>query len=601
MGRSTPTHGRHEKLVLALLITVSVAVRALYFAEVNDSPLIELHRWEASDMHFFDLWAREIKAGDWLTDKSLHPHLPWHREVAKNYLAQNPEEKAELELRRGPDGKPLDVSRALWDRWYGGKQFHQEPLYPYLVALTYKVFGPDVRWVFAWQLLLGTLSNVLIYLIARRYFGVTTAAVAGFLAALSSPLLCYEMVLLRSSLITFTGLLLVYLTAVALERRSWKWWMLLGAVLGLAILAKSTFALFGLGILCLLACNQRHNLRQFWLPAAALVAGTLACLLPPLGRNLAVGAPATSLSSVGPITYVGANAPDYRPEWGFFISKHVPTVFRESDGQLLPTVIETLKKHGGVSSYFRQLWGKFFWAWNWYEKPNNVNFYYYQLHSAVLRYLPITFWILAPLGIAGLFLAAARLSVRTPLYLLVATHFAPLLLFYVLSRFRTPLAAALIPFAALTVVQLATWLRRKQLARSALLILCAGLVFGWSGRPIPEDMAAIRRADYNVPFRTHYLPVVLPLAEKARDAGDWQEVATLLEEMLRHEPPFIRQVGLSGSPGSPPPEDRQWVTYFAHWHGAYSEALGHLGRSAEARTESRRARELLEAVQETQK
>jgi 4-amino-4-deoxy-L-arabinose transferase-like glycosyltransferase len=572
-------------------------VRALYFAELNDGPLIGLHRWEASDMNFFDLWAREVEAGDWLTDKSLHPHLPWHRDIAKDYLEKYPQEKAELALMKGPDGKPVDASRILWDRWYGGKRFHQEPLYPYLLALTYKVFGPDVRWVFAWQLLLGTLSNVLVYLIARRYFGLVAAAVAGLLVTLCSPLVFFEMVLLRSSLITFTGLLLVYLTEVALERRSWKWWMLLGTVLGLAILAKLTFALFGLGILCLLACNQRHNFRQFWLPATALVAGTLACLLPPLGRNLAVGAPATSLSSVGPITYVGANAPDYRPEWGFFISKHVPTVFRKSGDKLFPTVIETLKKHGGFSSYFRQLWGKFFWAWNWYEKPNNVNFYYYRLHSAVLRYLPVTFWILAPLGIAGLLLAAARFSVRTPL---VATHFAPLLLFYVLSRFRTPLAAALIPFAALTIVQIAAWFRGKQFARCALVILCVGLLFGWSGRALPEGMAAIRRADYNVPFKTHYIPVVLPLAEKARRARDWQEVATLLEEILRHEPPFIRQVGLNRSPGHPPPEARQWVTRFAHWHGAYSEALGHLERSAEAQTEERRAKKLLRAAQEAQ-
>lgn len=574
-------------------------MRALYFAELNDGPLIGLHRWEASDMNFFDLWAHEVEAGDWLTDKSLHPHLQWHRDVAEDYLEKYPAEKAELALMQGPDGKPVDAFRVLWDRWYGGKRFHQEPLYPYLLALTYKVFGPDVRWVFVWQLLLGTLSNVLVYLIARRYFGLVAAAVAGLLIALCSPVVFYEMVLLRSSLITFTGLLLVYLTEVAFERRALKWWLLLGTVLGLAIVTKSTFALFGLGILGLLAYNQRHRFRQFWRPAAAMTIGTCACLLLPLGRNLAVGAPAMSLSSVGPITYVGANAPDYRPEWGFFpTSKHVPEVFKKSGDKLFPAVIETLKRHDGFASYFRQLWGKFFWTWHWYEKPNNVNFYYYRLHSAVLRYLPVTFWILAPLGVVGLLLAAPRCLARAPLYLLVATHFAPLLFFYVLSRFRTPLASALIPFAALTIVQLAAWLHKKQFGRGTLLVLCVGLLFWWSGRPLPKGMVAIRRADYTVPFTTHYLPVVFPLAEKAQEVGDWEKVVTLLEDALRHEPPFIRQVGLNPPLQRPPHADKQWVTYFANWHGAYSDALRHVGRSAEAQTEERRAKELLRAAQE---
>ena len=57
----------------------------------------------------------------------------------------------------------------LWDDWYGQKRFHQEPLYPYLVAATYRLWGDDVRHVFAWQLLLGWETNVLIYLLAPNY------------------------------------------------------------------------------------------------------------------------------------------------------------------------------------------------------------------------------------------------------------------------------------------------------------------------------------------------------------------------------------------------------------------------------------------------
>ena len=81
-------------------------------------------------MHFFDLWAREVVAGDWLTDKSLHPHLPWHREVAEDYLEEYPQEKAELalmkptayliNLARGPVVDQGALTAALRDRTIRG-------------------------------------------------------------------------------------------------------------------------------------------------------------------------------------------------------------------------------------------------------------------------------------------------------------------------------------------------------------------------------------------------------------------------------------------------------------------------------------------------
>ena len=54
----------------------------------------------------------------------------------------------------------------------GGLTFYQEPLYAYLMAVTYKIFGGDHRWVaFSGSSVLGVLTNVLIYLLARRMFG----------------------------------------------------------------------------------------------------------------------------------------------------------------------------------------------------------------------------------------------------------------------------------------------------------------------------------------------------------------------------------------------------------------------------------------------
>src|SRR5262245_52277440 len=159
--------------ILIGLIAGSVLLRVAYFLQIDGGPCSQWHRWENGDPHFFDLWGRRIAGGDWLTSASLHPLHTWHKQVALEYFIRHRAEEADL-VKQG-----LDPAAALWDRWYGGKLFHQEPLYPYVVGITYRIFGPDPRWVYAIQMILGVLSNVLVWSIARRHFGER----AGFVAA----------------------------------------------------------------------------------------------------------------------------------------------------------------------------------------------------------------------------------------------------------------------------------------------------------------------------------------------------------------------------------------------------------------------------------
>ena len=82
---------RGDRLVLVALLALAVATRAVYFREIAASPLVDLHRWQESDMYFFDQWARHLAAGDWLQRVSLHPLLDWHRSLVEHWLALHPE------------------------------------------------------------------------------------------------------------------------------------------------------------------------------------------------------------------------------------------------------------------------------------------------------------------------------------------------------------------------------------------------------------------------------------------------------------------------------------------------------------------------------
>jgi tetratricopeptide (TPR) repeat protein len=565
---------KNQALVLAVIVIASVLLRIGYFLELNRGPCVYQHRWDQTDMNFFHIWAQDIAAGDWLTNKPLHPYHYWQQMFAKEYFHQFPEAAAGA----GPPS-PIDPGKALFNRWYGGKVFQQEPLYPYLVALTYKVFWPDVRWVFVWQMLLGVGSNLLVYLIARRYFGVIVAAVAGLLAVLCGPMLFYEMILLRESLILFTGLGLVYLTEITLARRTWRWWLLLGLACGLAVLLKTTFLAFFFGALGLLVYRHRVSLRALLGAMAALTGGLVLCLLPLIARNVAVGVPPWSLQSVAAISFINANVEDFQPEInpGFYVSyKHGPRIMAETGGQLLSAMVAALKTHPNPWSYFKQLQGKWAMVWHWYEVPNNENFYYYSLHSRVLNSLPVTFFLLAPLSLAGLALALGQRLACGPLYLAVACNISILLLFYVLSRYRLPLLPLLIPFAALTIVQITGWLWTRRLVPGVIAIAALFLLSLWTMRPLPENQALIRPSDYSAPYSYYYNPLLVEAIGKA----DWSRAAAILKDSLSYEPEVVKQMGTLRPAQSA--NEAQLASLFAQVHNNLGVALAAQGKMDQA-------------------
>jgi len=558
----------HRRLVLAIIIAASVLVRIPYFLEINHSPCVWQHRWSQTDMNFFDLWAKNIAAGDWLTDKVLHPWHEWHKSIAAAYLRLHPEAVSSQEPVRPAGASPAEPFRVLWERWWGGKNFHQEPLYPYLVALTYQVFGPDVRWVFVWQLLLGVAGNVLIYLIALRHFGALTAAAASLLAVLCSPLLFYNLVLLRETTITFLGLGLVYLADLTLDRRTWRWWLLLGLTCGLGVLLRTTFLLFWLAMLALAVCRQWRTTGTLLRSTAALTVGLLISLSPLVARNLAVGVPALSLPGMGAITFICANAEDSIPEAGSYFSiQHGAAIMGQTGGRFLPSVVATLQTHPSPWSYLNLEWRKFTLIWHWYEIPNNTNFYSYRLHSKVLRYLPVTYFILGPLSLMGLALALSRGIPCWPLYLAVAGNLVMVLLSFVLSRYRITLVALLLPFAALTLVQIAAWAWSRRWIACQVAILALILLSLWTMRPLPPGQMLIRPADYIMPYYFYYYPLV----QQAAKQGDGSRAVHLAEESLRLQPEAVRQ--MAGSRPARDPEEVRLAEWFADVELLYAQVL----------------------------
>jgi 4-amino-4-deoxy-L-arabinose transferase-like glycosyltransferase len=577
---------------LLAVVGLSIAIRLVYFSQAGHGALLALNSWDQSDMAFFDQWGRVVAAGDWLTDRPLHPQHAWHREIARLYFESHPADPAAF--RAGAAVTAEEASAQLWNRWYGGKTFHQEPLYPYLVGLTYRLFGPDPRFVFAWQLAFGVLANVLVYLVAARLFPAPVPAVASGLALLCSPLLFYEMVLLRESLIACAGLALVWLVLRAEERPSAATWGGLGVAAGIALLLKSSFLLFLAPAFAVLACRPRPTWAATRRHALALAAGLALALAPLPARNLAVGVPPLAASSVGAVTFVNANTVDYPPEVGFFISlEHAPRIMGESDGRFGPAALAALRTHPGVSSYARQLGGKLRAAWHWYEVPDNCSFYLYRLFATILL-LPVTFYVLAPLALLGLVMAL-RAPRAWPLFLLLLRSLATMLVFYSSSRFRAPLMAAAIPFAALALVKIPGFLAARRFLPGLSALVALGVAFAWTSRPLPPGRSTLRGADCRLPFLLYYGPRM----EAAQARSDWAGMAAAMEEALVAEPEFVRELTSARPPAG---EDAYQCGFaFASAHANAAHALVQMGRTEEAAAQAQEAARLDAALAEARR
>lgn len=585
--------------VCVIVFALALGVRALVQVEIDRGPCAWQHRWVETDMAFFDEWARAIVAGDVLSEDVGHPFVGWHASLAERYFANHPDELARWTNAAGEAPRDRDAAaRALWDHWYGGKQLHQEPLYPYLVAATYRVLGLDPRFVFAWQGLLGAASAVLVAWLAFRAFGAVAGALAGVLCATCAPLVFHEVVLLRTTTIVFLSLACAAIAVRAgSERGSTRTWIVFGLVSGLAALANSTTLPLALALAAVAAWKRRGERALLARRLVGFAAAVVLVLVPVVVRNAKVGAPLLSTSSVGALAFICANTGGFQPSHGFGIdSANVVEVLHASDDRLLPAIPATLSTHASVGSYLRQLASKLDWAWRWYEMPNNENLYSYERFSRVLSLVPVRFGLLAPLALAGIVLVLASSARRrsAELLLLLLATFAPLLAFYVLSRFRAPFVAACVPFAAYAIVELVRAIAARRLARGAAIACGVALAAAWTSRPLPAGppeaggVWEIRLSDWSAPFKIWYVPRI----EEAARANDWDAVVRELDEAVEHFPDFVRDLRTPAQAAALDENQKKWVRNASALERRFGDALERAGRASEAPPHRARSAEL---------
>ena len=400
-----------------------------------------------------------------------------------------------------------EIASQFWLGWDRVPFFHG-PLYPYFLSLIYLRFGHQhdpAAWT---QRLLGAVSVVLIFYLARRTFGKKAGWFAGLGAAFCPLSLFYEGELLVETLLVFLHLstLCVFLEAAA--RKTWKWWPVCGFMAGLCCVCRPNVMLLVPFAACWIVLAATGTWKKRGLSSLVFTVVTLAVIAPVTALNY------SETGRFMPVTYSGSynlyigNAPD---AIGVFFTPPSMKVIREAEQKedvdihwRAYLLKECLKDPLLLP---RKLWLKTKLFWQGGELPCDVNFYVRREFSPLYA-SPFRWAVVAPLVLIGLALAFKKQPPRrlTDARVLLAVYLLiyafSVILVFVPGRLRMPALAVLFIFAGYA---LATVLEAvlqgvksgkvRPLIYPAATILVLWAVLGFALRS-PDDSMLIRWNDY---------------------------------------------------------------------------------------------------------
>ena len=171
-----------------------------------------------------------------------------------------------------------------------------------------------------------------------------------------------------------------------------------------------------------------------------------------------------------------------------------------------------------------------------------MNYYAYREYSSLLAALPQPYFLVAPLGIAGFFLAAWRLRRRSiPFLLMTVVSMAPMIIGCNFARYRTPFVVLLSLLAAWWLVETLRLLLERHWKTALASILAAGLAF-WYTSPLPRKIIfPYYNSDFIVIYKKHYLERLQTLEK----AGNFEEYAKLTAEMIGYVPDYFFEKRIS--------------------------------------------------------
>jgi tetratricopeptide (TPR) repeat protein len=481
---------RRWNLLLAIAL-LALVLRLVYIGQISQAPFTDLRLGDAEAYH---QWALRIAGGDWL----------------------------------------------------GTDVFYQAPLYPYFLAVIYRLFGDGVAMVRVIQAAIGAGSCVLLAAAGIALFG-EWGAIAGVLLAIYPTAIFFDGLLEKSALVTvLTAALLYVLSDSRLRFREF----LAGAVLGLLSLTRENALLLLIPAAAwfLIADRQfsddSHAGRRWrWHRAAALLGGCALVLLPVGARNYARGGEFhLTTSQFGPNFYIGNHAGARGLYDSLVPGRGNAEGEREDATRLAEQASSRTLSPDEVSSFWtaralefirtrpgewaRLMGRKLALTFNAVEIADTESQEVYAEWSSLLRALsPVSFGVIFCLAAFGVAMTAGAWRRLWFLHAIALTYTLSIIIFYVFARYRFPLVPVLMLFAAGGIASWREWTgpgkagvpRRGAFAAA---VLAAGLTY------LPLESTRMDRV-------SHYVNIGNLLL---RYPGRWEYAAAHYHKALKESP-----------------------------------------------------------------
>jgi 4-amino-4-deoxy-L-arabinose transferase-like glycosyltransferase/Tfp pilus assembly protein PilF len=402
----------HNSTIIIVLFFLSLALRFIYLLQINNTPLSEIL---LIDSESYDRFASLILKGN----------------------------------------------------FKGEEVYSMNIFYPYFLALIYKIWGNSWTIVIFIQAIISSVNCVLIYIIARNMFDQRVGLLSAALCIFYGPFIFFAGTLLTPTLINL--FLLLTLLFLVLYQINSKLWLVIvaGFCLGLAILGRgNSLLLVPLSFLFFYftTINRRKAFTHWIIFGIAAIFFTIVVTI----RNYYVEEEFVPLSANYGAFYAGhnekANGLYTMPELaGSAKFESEVNGVRQAVGQKLGRQVNLAETshylfNQGlkyiIENPFKDLLltlKKFYFFWNTTESPTNLNYYFVKDYSSLLRWLPLSFGIVAPLSILGIYFSLRFWRKHVLLYVYIFVYLFTCVVFFVSSEYRLPAVPVLIIFAAFAV------------------------------------------------------------------------------------------------------------------------------------------------------
>ncbi len=370
--------------------------------------------------------------------------------------------------------------------WIGTEAFFRAPLYPYFLGFAFVLFKGSHFAARILQISYGALIPIATYFLGRRVFGARVGTVAAVVAAIYPFFIYFDHEFLIVSLIVLLDLVLLLALLRADDVPSWGRWVLAGAVMGLSAIARPNILIFAPLVLVWIWLGARKekqalpvgkptkdrvtllrgrtSLATTLLRFAVFVLGVVLVVGPITMRNHALSKDFVPIASQGGVNFfIGNNAesdgasaviPSIGETWRYedavriaeFDARRALKPSEVSDHWYRKGRAFILGTPGAAAKLYVE---KFVRFWNSHELANNKDIYHFGRMSPIFRGLSwLHFGVIAPLGFLGMWVWTRKRRGSLLMTFFVVSYMSGVILFFVNARFRLPVVAVMVLFAA---------------------------------------------------------------------------------------------------------------------------------------------------------